>query len=116
MQDSEKIDFKRFENEMKVLIRTYNSMRKGPFIRRFPISSSKLRSVTYNFVAEILEIEFNDGSRYEYYEVPEYHCIGLVKAPSHSAYFYENIRFEYDYTKLPSMQVQNPRKPKKGKR
>jgi hypothetical protein len=41
---------------------------------------------------------------------------GLVKASSHSAYFYENIRFEYDYIKLPSMLVQNPRKAKKGKR
>jgi len=91
-------------------------MSGGPVMQRFSLSSSEFRSVAYDLLSEILEIEFKNGSRYEYYDVPEYHCIGLVKAPSHSAYFYEHIRFEYNYTKLPPMQVQNPRKAKKGKR
>ena len=116
MQGCAEFDLKRFDGQIESIIRSLNSMSGGPVMQRFPLSSSEFRSVAYDLLSEILEIEFKNGSRYEYYDVPEYHCAGLVKAPSPSAYFYDHIRFEYDYIKLPSMPVQNPRKAKKGKR
>ncbi len=39
---------------------------------RQPVSSSMLRSVSYNAASETLEAEFNDGAVWRYYGVPEF--------------------------------------------
>lgn len=64
-------------------------------MRRELIVSENLRSVGYNHSTETLEIEFNESSIYEYYDVPEHIFIALMNASSHGKYFFKNIRFNY---------------------
>jgi hypothetical protein len=59
---------------------------------RTPVSSSNLRSVGYDPHTATLEIEFNSGSIYEYYNVPESIYQGLMTASSHGQYFDRSVK------------------------
>jgi len=67
---------------------------------RQPVSSSNLRSVGYDPGASILEIEFQDGSVYQYFEVPSKTYAGLMRADSKGSYLHENIKDQFRYEKL----------------
>ena len=70
-------------------------------MKRTKVSSSNLASVGYNPVTKILEIEFLNGSVYQYYDVPQSVYDGLMKAESHGKFFYANIRQGgYSYRKI----------------
>lgn len=69
-------------------------------MKRESVSSSNLASVGYDEKTQILEIEFNHGGVYEYYDVPKEEHKALMSASSHGSYFYHNIRDDYDYEKL----------------
>jgi hypothetical protein len=49
---------------------------------------------------EILEVEFNHGGIYQYFDVPENVYEELMNADSHGVYFSENIRNVYKYQKV----------------
>lgn len=66
-------------------------------MRRTSVNSSNLRSVGYDRSTQTLEIEFNSGSVYQYYNVPESVYNGLMNASSHGQYFAQNIRDAYSY-------------------
>ncbi len=59
---------------------------------RTPVKSSNLVSVGYDPQQQILEIEFNTGSIYQYLNVPADLYNGLMSADSHGRYFDEHIR------------------------
>jgi hypothetical protein len=61
-------------------------------MNRTPVSSSNLVSVGYDTLNSILEIEFNSGSIYQYYNVPQSVYAGLMAASSHGSYFDANIK------------------------
>ena len=61
-------------------------------ISRVPVSSSALRSVGYDEDRGILEIEFDNGAVYRYYDVPPEVHRGLMSADSHGRYFHRHIR------------------------
>lgn len=61
-------------------------------MKRQSVSSSNLASVGYDAENEILEIEFNHGGVYQYYDVPESVYRGLMSASSHGQYFDRNIK------------------------
>ena len=69
-------------------------------MKRTSVSSSNLASVGYDEGNEILEIEFNHGGIYQYFEVPKEEYEALMGASSLGSYFYNNIRDVYDYNKL----------------
>jgi hypothetical protein len=69
-------------------------------LNRTLVNSSNLASVGYEAETLTLEIEFNDGSVYQYFDVPELEWQGLMQAHSHGTYFHANIRFNYRYAKL----------------
>lgn len=69
-------------------------------MRRTSVSSSNLRSVGYDRSTQTLEIEFNSGSVYQYYNVPESVYNGLMNASSHGQYFAQNIRDVYSYSQV----------------
>ena len=70
-------------------------------MKREPVESSNLKSVGYDPCTRVLEIEFKDGSVYEYDDVPcEVHS-GLMDAESKGSFFYENIRKrDYEYRRI----------------
>ena len=69
-------------------------------ITRTAVSSSNLSSVGYDVKTKTLEIQFNDGSIYQYYQVPQDVYVGLMKAESHGKYFYAVIQNSFQYKKV----------------
>lgn len=68
---------------------------------RTPVSSSNIRSIGYDENSKILEIEFNNGSVYQYYNVPAEVYNGLMSAPSHGRYLDTYIKKgPYQYRKI----------------
>jgi len=67
---------------------------------RTPVISSNLKSVGYDMNTKTLEIEFKNGSVYQYYEVPLDVYEGLMKAPSHGKFFHAHIRNVYRYKRI----------------
>lgn len=67
---------------------------------RQPVSSSSLTSVGYSSDDALLEIEFNDGRIYQYFDVPSLVYEALVGAESVGNYFASNIRGVYRYCRL----------------
>ncbi len=67
---------------------------------RTPIISSNLKSVGYDVNTKTLEIEFQNGSVYQYYEVPLNIYEELMKAPSHGKFFHAHIRNVYRYRRI----------------
>jgi hypothetical protein len=59
---------------------------------RIPIQSSNIKSVGYDPLTSTLEVEFLNGSQYQYFRVPRQVYEGLIKASSKGSYFYSNIK------------------------
>lgn len=69
-------------------------------MERQTVSSSNLASIGYDANKEILEVEFNHGGVYQYFDVPSAIYKELMGAPSHGVYFSANIRNDYEFEKL----------------
>lgn len=67
---------------------------------RIPVSSSNLSSVGYDEDDRILEIEFNSGGVYQYYDVPHRIHQELMNASSHGKYFHSNIKDNFRYDQI----------------
>ena len=68
---------------------------------REPVSSSNLQSVGYDEFNNILEIEFNNNTIYQYYGVSPHIHNGLMNNPSHGTYFDRYIKNGgYRYKKI----------------
>lgn len=59
---------------------------------RVPVSSSNIASIGYDQQSATLEVEFLNGSIYQYYDVPEHEHEGLMNADSHGKYLDANIK------------------------
>ncbi|MBC7448868.1 MAG: KTSC domain-containing protein [Hymenobacteraceae bacterium] len=57
-----------------------------------PLTSATIHAVGYAVATQTLRIIFRSGAVYEYVNVPESVYVGLLRAPSHGAYFSEHIR------------------------
>lgn len=69
-------------------------------MERIPVSSSNLHSVGYDSTSQTLEIEFNSGSIYQYFNVPSSIYQGLMNASSHGQYFSQYIRNIFRYRQI----------------
>ena len=69
-------------------------------MKRQSVESSNLASIGYDAANEILEVEFNHGGVYQYFDVPENVYEELMNADSHGRYFVHNIKDEYEYEKM----------------
>jgi hypothetical protein len=69
-------------------------------MERQSVESSNLASIGYDSENEILEVEFNHGGVYQYFNVPENVFKELMNADSHGIYFSANIRNDYEYEKM----------------
>ena len=68
---------------------------------REPVSSSNLQSVGYDEFNNILEIEFNNNTIYQYYGVSPHIHNGLMSSSSHGAYFDRYVKNGgYRYKKI----------------
>ena len=69
-------------------------------MNRTPVSSSNVASVGYDPNSMTLEVEFKDGSIYQYFDVPETVYQELMRASSVGEFIHANIRNSYRYTKV----------------
>jgi hypothetical protein len=72
----------------------------GDSMIRQPVNSSDLKSVGYDPGHHLLEIEFLNGSVYQYDGVPPAVFDGLMAAGSHGSYFHAHIRGRYLYRRV----------------
>ena len=70
-------------------------------MNRTPVESSNLASVGYDESSHTLEVEFNHGGIYQYFDVPISVYQELMAAGSHGQYFAQNVKKAgYRYEKI----------------
>lgn len=69
-------------------------------MQRKAVVSSNLRSVGYDEIRRVLEIEFNSHTIYQYFGVPVGEYRGLMSAASHGQYFHAHIKDAYPYEQV----------------
>ena len=69
-------------------------------MNREEVVSTVLKSVGYEPDTQILEIEFQSGDVYQYFDVPQDVVAALLNADSKGTYFNDSIRDAYPTEKL----------------
>ena len=69
-------------------------------MKREYVESSNIESIGYDSSSQTLEIEFLNGSIYQYFDIPQYIYDGLIGADSHGKYLADNIKGRYRYSKV----------------
>jgi hypothetical protein len=69
-------------------------------MNRTPVSSSNIASIGYNASTLTLEVEFRDGSIYQYFDVPENVYQEFMQASSKGQFLHANIKNNYRYTRV----------------
>ena len=69
-------------------------------MERISVDSSNLRSVGYDLRTSTLEVEFTNGSVYQYFDVPESVHEGLISSGSKGQYFNSFVKGVYRYARL----------------
>lgn len=65
-----------------------------------PVASSNIQSVGYDESTETLRVQFNNGSLYEYHNIPVVVYNDLMQSSSLGAYLNRNLRNSYPYEKI----------------
>jgi len=69
-------------------------------MERTPVSSSNISAIGYDADAQVLEVEFTNGSVYSYSDVPSGEYEGFINADSKGKYLHANIKDRYPFSKL----------------
>lgn len=64
------------------------------------VNSSNLAAVGYDVESSTLQVEFNNGTAYQYFDVPENLFEELRDAVSAGGYLAANIKGNYRYSKV----------------
>lgn len=69
-------------------------------MKRDPVSSSNIASAGYDAASETLEVEFMNGSVYQYYNVSQAIYDAFVAAPSAGRFFAYQIKNAFPYSRV----------------
>ncbi len=69
-------------------------------MERTPVRSSNIAAIGYDEDNQVLEVEFNDESVYQYSGVPSREHDGIMNADSKGKYLNANIKNRYPFVKL----------------
>lgn len=69
-------------------------------MKRTHVESSNIESIGYDSSSQTLEIEFLNGTIYQYFDVPQRVFEELIGADSHGRYLNSNIKGIYRYSKV----------------
>jgi hypothetical protein len=69
-------------------------------MRRRTVTSASVKSVGYDVASGTLELEFVNGSVYQYYEVPQPTYAGLMAASSIGNYVNTEIKPYFDFAEV----------------
>jgi len=67
---------------------------------RTPVNSSNIKSIGYDKISSVLEVEFTSGDVYQYFNVPEFLYQQFLQASSHGQFLNDHIRYNYRYQKV----------------
>lgn len=67
---------------------------------REPVSSSNIASVGYDAASETLEVEFHNGTVYQYYNVPQGTYDQFLESPSKGQYLNIYIKNTYPFSRV----------------
>lgn len=67
---------------------------------RIPVNSSTVAEVGYDTVTMTLEVAFQNGTVYQYFDVPENVYHELMSAESVGKFLHAHIKNNYRYTKV----------------
>ena len=67
---------------------------------RARVSSSNIASIGYDSLTHTLEVEFNNDTIYQYFNVPQHIYEQFMRASSHGTYLNENIKDRYEYRQI----------------
>lgn len=67
---------------------------------RETVSSSNIASVGYDAGTETLEVEFTNGSVYQYYNVPQVTYEQFMASGSKGQFFHTSIRNVFGYSRV----------------
>lgn len=69
-------------------------------MNKTPVTSSNVASIGYDSNSMTLEVEFLNGSIYQYFDVPEVEYLNLISAESVGRYLNQNIKNNYRYAQI----------------
>ena len=69
-------------------------------MKRKPLNSSSLKAAGYDPEKKLLEVEFLNGSVYQYRDVSPLITLEFFNAPSHGLYYNKHIKNHFEYTRL----------------
>lgn len=69
-------------------------------MNRHTVSSSNVASVGYDVETQTLEVEFQNGAVYQYYDVPSSVYEAFMSAPSHGQFLHYHIKGYYRYSRV----------------
>jgi hypothetical protein len=64
------------------------------------VDSSMIRSIGYDFNTSTLEIEFNSGAVWQYFDFPESTWYEFENTDSHGKFFLREIKSQYTETQV----------------
>lgn len=64
------------------------------------VSSSNVNAIGYDSGTSTLRVRFNDGSEYDYYNVPENIYNDFLSAGSPGTFLHQVIKGQFSYAKL----------------
>ena len=67
---------------------------------RISVASAMMYSVGYDSVGAVLEVEFRNGSVYEYLDVPAQHYAALLAAASKGQFFNACVRGVFAFRRV----------------
>ena len=69
-------------------------------MQRIPVSSSNVASIGYDATNLVLEVEFQNGGVYQYFDVPQNAYDELMTASSMGGYLNTVIKQNYRYARV----------------
>jgi len=69
-------------------------------LERFPVNSTNVATAGYDAATMTLEVEFQNGNVYQYFDVPEAVYQEFRQAPSRGQFLNTNIKGVYRYARM----------------
>ena len=69
-------------------------------MERFPVDSSNIAAIGYEKDLSVLEVEFKNGSVYQYYDVPENIFNDIMGADSKGKYLAQFVKGTFRYSRV----------------
>ncbi len=64
------------------------------------VDSSNIAAIGYDDGSETLQVEFNSGATYQYFDVPEHIFDAMLESGSKGQFLHQNIKGTYRFSRV----------------